>query len=308
MKTSSVFTALGTIIVGFLVVWTSGCGDNHASITPAQQRQQDKVAFISGRGTNDVTGEPYVMNRSDGSGVTLIGYSGVPAIPRCVTVSPDSSRLLAEIDGNQPTQIYTAKVDGADWTPLTSSGSNRAPRWSPDGKQIVFHSNRDGSPGPWKVHLMNSDGSNQTRLSPLDNATFDLSPSFSPDGKQIAFVSWDGTSFGIWTMNTDGTNRRLVTNLAVPAYTAAFSPDGTKILWVGNDNYEIESVNLDGSSRTMLTNSGGKIYEVMTLGNEVWFTTSQDGNGEVYKMNADGSGQKNMTNNPYADAMDLYNP
>ncbi len=308
MKPLSFSTILATIILALVIVGTTGCGDNHASITPVQQIQQNKIAFISGRGTNDVTGQPYVMNRSDGSGVTLIPYSGTPAIPRCVTVSPDNSRLLAEIDGNQPTQIYTASLDGAGWTQLTSSGSNRAPRWSPDGKQIVFHSNRDGSPGPWKVYLMNSDGSNQTRLSPLDNTIIDLSPSFSPDGKQISFVSWDGTTFGIWMMNTDGSNRRLVTNLAGPAYTVAFSPDGSKILWVGNDNYEIESVNLDGSSRTMLTNSGGKVYEVMTLGNEVWFTTSQDGNGEVYKMNADGSGQKNMTNNPYADAIDLYNP
>jgi TolB protein len=305
MKRPSVLGALAAIVASFTIAWATGCGNHHAATNAVQQT---KIAFMSGRATGDVSGQPYIMNRSDGSDVTAIPYSGMPAIPRGVTVSPDDSKVLAEIDGNQPTQVYTAKPDGTAWTVLTSSGSNRAPRWSPDGKQIVFHSNRDGSPGPWKIYVMNTDGSSQMRLSPLDNTIYDTFPSFSPDGKQIVFFCWDGTpQSGIWTMRSDGSNRS-----SVIAYdtgmgnTFGFSPDRKKILWV--DNYEIASVNLDGSGKTIITSSGGKISELMTVGSEVWFTTSQDGNLEVYKMNADGSGQKNMTNDPHADFIGIYVP
>jgi TolB protein len=155
---------------------------------------------------------------------------------------------------------------------------------------------------------MNADGSSQTRLSPLDNTINDIFPSFSPNGKQIVFIGWDATAseYAIWTMNADGSNRKSVILPHTSIVTPAFSPDGTKILWV--DNGEIASVNLDGSGQTTITSSGGKILELMTLGTEVWFTTTQDGNPEVYKMNADGSGQKNMTNNPHADMLYLNVP
>jgi Tol biopolymer transport system component len=303
MRRSSMLTVFAVIVAALAFAWTAGCGNDQATVNPVQQT---KLAFSSGRATGDVTGEPYIMNR-DGSTVTPLPYSGMPSIPRGVTVSPDDSKVLAEIGGSDPTQVYTAKLDGTALTPLTTSGSNRLPRWSPDGKRIVFMSTRDGS-GGWKIYLMNADGSSQTCLSPLDDTISDIFPSYSPDGKQIVFPGWDAaaTAYAIWTMSTDGNNRKSVLVPSEIPVTPAFSPDGSKILWV--DNGEIASVNVDGSGRTTITNSGGMISELMVVGTEVWFTTWQDGNSEVYKMNADGSGQKNMTNNPHADRLDMNVP
>ena len=55
---------------------------------------------------------------------------------------------------------------------------------SPDGQKIVFTSDRDG---PRNIYIMNSDGSNQQKLT--DNPFNDYEPIFSPDGLSIIFTS-----------------------------------------------------------------------------------------------------------------------
>ena len=83
---------------------------------------------------------------------------------------------------SQPfTDIYLINVDGSGLTRLTSnSGLNGSPSWSPDGRQIAFSSNRDGT---HKIYIMNADGSNQHAI-----AERGTQPSWSPDGSKILFV------------------------------------------------------------------------------------------------------------------------
>ncbi|MFP6642604.1 MAG: protein kinase, partial [Candidatus Latescibacterota bacterium] len=61
---------------------------------------------------------------------------------------------------------------------------------SPDGSKIAFVSDRDGN---HEIYVMDSDGSNQTRLT--SNYASDYDPSWSPDGSKIAFGS-DRDGFG----------------------------------------------------------------------------------------------------------------
>jgi Tol biopolymer transport system component len=82
-------------------------------------------------------------------------------------------------------------------------GDDSMPDFSPDGRRIVFTSNRDQQ---GEVYVMNADGTGQKRLTrrPGD----DWAPHFSRDGKRIAFTQLPGT---IWTMNADGTGLRRLT-------------------------------------------------------------------------------------------------
>ncbi len=79
--------------------------------------------------------------------------------------------------------------------------------WSPDGKFIVFVSDRDGDP---EIFTMKPNGSDQRQLT--HNEIADSLPSWSSNGKRIIFVSELHDNAEIFTMNDDGTDQQRLTN------------------------------------------------------------------------------------------------
>jgi TolB protein len=71
--------------------------------------------------------------------------------------------------------VYTALADGSSAQLIASGGSNENPRWSPDGRHLVFASNRDGAFGLWVSDL---DGTPPRKLD--IGGRIGLSPAWSP--------------------------------------------------------------------------------------------------------------------------------
>ena len=98
------------------------------------------------------------------------------------------------------------------------------PAWSPDGKKIAFSQHAENH---WSVHVANSDGSHDFRLT---NAGSDAdAPAWSPDGTQIAF-SARSMNEQTFVMNNDGSHERQLTN--DPGWECqqpSWSPDGKLI-------------------------------------------------------------------------------
>jgi Tol biopolymer transport system component len=107
----------------------------------------------------------------------------------------------------QPGQIgiFIAAADGSGERPLLESGDvDFDPVWAPDGKTIVFTSERNGSADLYRV---NTDGSGLTQLT--TDPAYDDQAAFSPDSKQLAFVSTrSGGRAHLWTMDWPGRARR----------------------------------------------------------------------------------------------------
>lgn len=90
---------------------------------------------------------------------------------------PGGGRIVLQQRRPSHWEIFAVNPDGSDYGPLTrpatvlvdSLPSNVAPAWSPDGRHIVFLSNRteQNSAGDWRVWVMDADGSNQRPL-PID--------------------------------------------------------------------------------------------------------------------------------------------
>ena len=191
-------------------------------------------------------------------------------------------------DGNL--EIYTMHSNGSNQIRLTfNETADVAPVWSPNGRQIAFHSYRHDKEYPHKdemnaeVYVMDADGKNQRRLTHyigLDNYV-----DWHPNGNQIAFTSTRNTdenqSFNIFVMDTDGSNIKQITDLEF-ATRPRWSPDGKRIAFEGIIGYgrKIYVIDADGANRFQV--SKPRPMTAMFLGG--W---SPDGKQILYKETVD---------------------
>ncbi|MFC1574262.1 DUF5050 domain-containing protein, partial [Candidatus Latescibacterota bacterium] len=171
---------------------------------------------------------------------------------------------------------------------------------------IAFVSTRDGN---YEIYVMNSDGTNLTRLT--NNPSDDLAPSWSPDGSKITFSSKRDGNYEIYIMNADGTNQTRLTNNSVFDEDPSWSPDGSKITFSSkrDGSEEIFIMDADGSNQISLTNSAYDNYPSWSPDSaKIIFDSDKDGNKEIYFMNNDGSNQTRLTNNSAIDRNPYWSP
>ena len=176
--------------------------------------------------------------------------------------------------------IFTANPDGSDLKQLTKEpGYDAEAVISADGKKIVFTSIRNGD---LDIYIMDADGSNVKQLT--HKLGYDGGPAFSPDGKLIVYRAHHPkteqeikdykdllaqnlirpTYLEIWTMKSDGSDKRQITDLGAASFAPAFYPDGKHIIFSSNvgstggmGNFELYGVDLDGKNLERITFTDG---------------------------------------------------
>lgn len=245
-----------------------GISDPTVGIVPAS----NKIAFI--RNNN------LAIMDSNGANVRFLTSTSDPE--GHPAWSPDGKVIAYEFQNG----INLINADGTGVVRLVSNGFT--PRWSPNGKKILFARNIVLTP---KIHVMNADGTNITQLTTGPDS--DTTPNWSPDGSQIAFTR----GLAVWIMSADGSGAKKVFDAGSFNAYPSWQPDGKKITYLSGP--DIYSINPDGTGNANITNTfnvldgypsysadGQRIYYAA---NTAWLVTS------VFQMTSAGANQKNLT-------------
>jgi Tol biopolymer transport system component len=173
-------------------------------------------------------------------------------------VSPDG-RSLVTWSSLQNDDIYAVLTDGTGGRLLTDDPlRDRGPRWSPDGKQIAFYSNRSGF---YEIWTMNPDGSRLLQVTDAKGAY--NWPFWSPDGTRMLVIVDDGAVL------LDARKVPMDTLEVLPSmddtgqrfYPRSWSPDGETVAGhaVRKEGSEVQGVvlySIQGKHDTRVTDVG----------------------------------------------------
>ena len=267
--------------------------------------------------------------------------------------SPDGSHLIFQStrDSYPCDQIYTIKIDGTELRKVSSGkGRTTCGYFYPGGKQILYASTHEASPvcppkpsyergyvwpiyAGYDIYRASPDGSN---LTPLTRTLgYDAEATVAPDGL-IVFTSVRDGDMEIYSMKSDGSDVKRLTNRPGPDGGPFFSWDGKQVAFRGKqlspgtefDDYrallkeglwrptelEIFVMNRDGSNQHQVTKLGKANFAPSWHpdGKRLIFASNiADPKGrdfDIYMVNLDGTGLERVTYNNTFDGFPMFSP
>jgi Tol biopolymer transport system component len=194
-----------------------------------------------------------------------------------VDVSPDGQQIVFDLLGD----LYTLPIGGGTATRITHGMAlDRMPRWSPDGRQIAFISDRSGGNNVWTI---SADGRDSTQLSKTSDDMF-ISPAWTPDGKYVAVTRSVTGGPKIFLYHIDGgAGIQLIREpTGQSTVGATFTPDGRHVWYAtraGNwqynaifPQYQLVAYDRELGTRTTMTSRYGSAFRPQVSPDGKWLT------------------------------------
>ena len=208
-----------------------------------------------------------------------IGTLGAPIPLGNAHISPDGAKVAVELYDPQisdtDSDIWLYDTGRGVKTRFTAKpGTARGPCWSPDGKHLVFSSNRRGH---FDLYEKSADGSGGEELL-YDSAIGKYCQSWSPDGRSLLFMTVNNANRDIWTLPVAG-DRKPVPYLQTEFSEAGgqYSPDGKWVAYFsdesGNNEVYVRSV-LPTGGKLLVSPSGGSHPRWRRDGKEVFYLSA----------------------------------
>jgi Tol biopolymer transport system component/DNA-binding winged helix-turn-helix (wHTH) protein len=218
--------------------------------------------------------------------------------------SPDGESIVfsRSSDMGFPEQIL--KVSAAGGAPvLLSTEVSRlrgSPRWSADGRSIIFSSDRGGKPALWRVSAQNKDAAIQFN----DNGSH---PVISRQGNRLAYQR-ETRNLSVWQLNVSS-DEKSATAVLIPITSQTdqgpgpqFSPDGAKIAYMSDRSgaMEIWVSDHDGVNSRQLTSVGNAGTPRWSPdGKFIVFDSDRRGASAIYVVGLDGGTTRLLTDDAF---------
>ncbi len=175
---------------------------------------------------------------------------------RTLILTPRFSPALQEITylayyNNKP-RVYLFNIDSGRQEVLGDfPGMTFAPRFSPDGKKVIFSLIEEG--GDSNIFAMDLRTRRSNRLT--NHPSINTAPSYSPDGNQVTFESDRGGTQQVYVMGSDGSNPHRVSFGSGRYGTPVWSPRGDLIAFTKQEGgtFYIGVMRPDGSGERLIT-------------------------------------------------------
>ncbi len=196
--------------------------------------------------------------------------------------------------GSQPSfEIAILNLSTWEERRFHAGGSSSYPQPSPDGRWIVFQSDRDGD---FEIYIANRLGGQLRQLT--HNSVWDRLPAWSPDGEWIVYSSdsREDQTFDLYRMRPTGEERQPVFSDGWRNSHARYSPTGSSIVFTAGErvrdasSWELRLLDLESRTSTLLT--ANDIRDASPAfspdGGRILFVTTIDGARALASMNLQG--------------------
>ena len=145
-------------------------------------------------------------------------------------LSPDGTKLAISHfteENGITSKIFILSITGGEPTCVTEKGPSYLHGWSPDGKNLTYCAEREGT---YHIYTISVEGGEETRLT--DTPGNDDGPEYDPSGEKIWFNSTRSGLMQIWRMNADGNEQTQMTKLDMNCWFPHISPDGKLVAYL----------------------------------------------------------------------------
>ncbi len=255
----------------------------------------DRIAFVSatpGPETQAANGDPMVITR--------------------YLYKPTAGEGMTHFNDNRRLHIFTVEVASKRVRQLTTGDYyEHSIDWSPDGREILFVSNREPNYDEffnYDVFAVNVADGTIRRVTATESCEY--APRWSPDGKSIAFLS---TTRGLtdrettmedthaWVMDASGANRREVgAGIDQRQGNLAWSPDGRSIFLTAQErgSTHLYRIPAAGGTPEMVVDAPGAVHgwSANTNGDIAYSYSSPSDLAQLFVKSAAGTRQLSRLN------------